>query len=499
MKRRVLANVFLEAVGTPLTLVLIVGGLFALVARHAATAPVDDLDVWWIAAAGRDMLASAAVPRTNGYSYTAPEWPWVMHELGFGLLYALGSAAVGASFFPLLTVVAAAAAVAIAAVAVVGRARIAASAGIALLIVVIGCREGLFAPRPSHTALVFALAMVAIAFRPGWSVVRTIAVAALEILWVNFHGSFPLGIAIVAASAFDDVVESRGARLAAAAVAASATLVNPYGLRLHGLVGAYAFGGDPASRVIHDHIVEFFPLWRAPTAVHPMNGAAMLTVAALALRALVSRRNVARAVLASLLVALAVYQIRHVVLAVAVGAVLLHAEIDDLFAAEGMLPKSLPRWIAAAIVLPALAAGLASWSAARAARSDAEWIAAPTGGPPFARLAAAMPSGAHAYFPFESAGLAIWLGAERGVRVFFDSRNDCYPPAVAEAAFSLERNDDPVSVAKQLELYGTELAVVPADHPVYAALERSPSWTEAASDGAWKIFRRSGGGITHRD
>jgi hypothetical protein len=499
VKRRVVADLFLEAVGTPLTLVLIVGGLFALVARHAATAPVDDLDVWWIAAAGRDMLASAAIPRTNVYSYTAPEWPWVMHELGFGLLYALGSAALGPSFFPLLTVVAAAAAVSIAAVAIVGRTRVAPSAGIALLIVVIGCREGLFAPRPSHTALVFPLAMIAVAFRPGWSAARTVAVAALEILWANFHGSFPLGVAIVAASAFDDDVESRGARLTAAAIAAIATLVNPYGLRLHGLVGAYAFGGDPASRIIHEHIVEFFPVWRAPTAVSPMNGGALLTVAALALRALVSRRNVARAVLASMLVAFAAYQIRHVVLAVAVGAVLLHAEIDELFAAEGVLPKSLPRWIAAAIVLPALATGLVSWSAARAARRDVEWIATPTGGPPFARLVAAIPSEAHVYVPFESAGLAIWLGAGRGVRVFFDSRNDCYPPAVAEAAFSLERDDDPVSVAKQLERYGTGLALVPASHPVYAALQDSPSWTQSASDGAWHIFRRTNGRITDRD
>jgi hypothetical protein len=491
VKRQALADAFLEAIGRPLPLVAVVGGLLALFARRAATSPVDDLDVWWIAAAGRDMLASGAVPRANVYSYTAPDWPWVMHELGFGVLYALGSASLGASFFPLLTVVAAAAAVSIAALAVMARARIASSAGIALLLVVIGCREGLFAPRPSHTALVFPLAMAALAFRPGWSAARTIAALALEIVWTNFHGSFPLGVAIVAASAFDGDVESRGPRLAAAALATLATLMNPYGARLHGLVGGYALGGDPASRIIHEHIVEFFPLWRAPSAVHPLNGAALLTVAALALRALVSRRNLARAVLASMLVALAVYQVRHVVLAVAVGAVLLHAELDDLFAAEGIPPKTLPRWIAVAIVLPALATGAVAWSAARGVRSDDEWVAAPTGGPPFVRLVSELPRGAHAYFPFETAGLAIWRGAGRAVRVFFDSRNDCYPPSVAEAAFSLERDDDPLSVAKHLEEYGTEFAVVPAYHPVYAALEHSRSWAKSASDGPWAIFHRA--------
>jgi len=81
-----------------------------------------------------------------------------------------------------------------------------------------------------------------------------------------------------------------------------------------------------------------------------------------------------------ILVALAAYQVRHMVLAVALGAVLLHAEIDDLFAAEGIPAGTLPRWLAPAIAIPGLCLGLAAWSSARLAREDAEWIAPATGG-----------------------------------------------------------------------------------------------------------------------
>src|SRR5262249_25503493 len=95
VKRRRLGDVILETVGRPAPLGVRVGGLLALFGGHAVTEPVDDLDVWWIAAAGRDLLATSAVPRVNAYSYTAPDSPWVMHELAFGLLYAFGLHAVG--------------------------------------------------------------------------------------------------------------------------------------------------------------------------------------------------------------------------------------------------------------------------------------------------------------------------------------------------------------------------------------------------------------------
>ena len=46
--------------------------LFAWFAARAAVRPIDDADVWWIAAAGRDALVRWAAPFSNHYSFTAP-------------------------------------------------------------------------------------------------------------------------------------------------------------------------------------------------------------------------------------------------------------------------------------------------------------------------------------------------------------------------------------------------------------------------------------------
>jgi hypothetical protein len=84
----------------------------------------------------------------------------------------------------------------------------------------------------------------------------------------------------------------------------------------------------------------------------------------------------------------------------------------------------------------------------------------------------------------------LWLGATRGVRVFYDPRNDCYPPEVAEAAFSLERPDATQSAPGVLDRWGVELALVPDSHPVFGALSTSPSWSPWRSVGAWTAFQR---------
>lgn len=469
--------------------------LIAVLAGRAVRLPLDDADIGWIAAAGRDAWSSWSAPHRNAFSFTAPDHPWVMHELGFGLLLAPVLERGGATAVPLVAVAFGLASVATASALVLGESRHPASALLALGWLLAGAGEALFAPRPSHASLVFPLLMVAIALRPGWSLARSAGAVLLTIVWTNSHGSFPLGVAILAASAFDESARTTARpRLAAAALALAATVVNPYGLHLHGLVERYALGGDETARIIHAHIVEFFPLWRgrAPF-VNPLNAVALALVAGLAARALLRRRHVARALLALALCALAVYQVRHVTLAVVLGAVLLHAELDDACGEAGWPSATIGAAPgAAALVLPGLAIALALWLAGRA--RPERGIAEDLGGPGFARLAEALPEGARVYTPFGTAGWLIWLRAPHGARVFFDSRNDCYPPDVAEAAFFLERGGPPERVTATLDRYGSDAAIVPAGHPVFGALAGSPAWRPAAREGAWLLFRRAEGG-----
>ncbi len=476
----------LATLGEPRGVAAVLAALFAVAAARAATTSVDDPDVWWIAAAGRDWLATLATPVRNAYSYTSPAEPWVMHELGFGIVYALGLGSLGPSFFPLFSLFAAATAVALVVLAVAPGTRYPASAALALAIILAGTRSALFAPRPSHASLVFPLAMAALALRPGWSPRRTLLAVAVEAAWANTHGSFPLGPLILFAAG-----EHRG-RLGAAALTTLATLANPYGLRLHGLVEAYLWGGDDATAVVHRHIVEFFPIWRGREPfVNPFNAAALAVMAMLAASALARGRHVWRAVLMLALCALAVYQVRHVTLAVVLGAVLAHAQLDDLCGEAGATARPLPWWpFTATIVLPGLLLGALLWARAVTARAPDEWIAAGIGGAEAARLARALPDGAKVFAPFQSAGLVIWLGAPRGVRVFFDSRNDCYPASVAEDAFSLERVGSAALVSDLLERYGTEVVLAPEFHPALQALLHSPRWWVKRREGAWFELRR---------
>jgi hypothetical protein len=381
----------------------------------------------------------------------------------------------------------------VAATATAERARQPASAVLSLLLLLAGAREALFAPRPSHVSLLLPVAMVALAFSPRWGLPRATATIVLEWVWANAHGSFPLGVAILAAAAFDPVatIRSRRQRLGGAALAALATLINPYGSGLHGLVQRYLGGGDATADVIHRHIVEFFPIWRsAAPFVNTFSAAALAVVALLVVSAFVRRRNLARAALSLGLVGLATYQARHTTLAVVVGSVLMHAEVDDL-CAEAEAPSGLawPRRWAALAVAPGLALAIGLWWRADRHRSWVEWIAPEIGDGGFARLAEALPSGANVYAPFQSSGLVLWLAGPRGVRVFFDSRNDCYDADVAEAAFELE--GEPGAASAVLDRYATGFVLVPMSHPMYRTLAGDAGWSIWRGAGQWVGFERA--------
>src|SRR5205823_5687162 len=74
----------------------------------------------------------------------------------------------------------------------------------------------------------------------------------------------------------------------------------------------------------------------------------------------------------------------------------------------------------------ALCAAFISFAATRRARPSSAWVDETLGGPAFVELVDAIPDGAHVYAPFAPSSLVIWLASARGVRVFFDPRNDCY-------------------------------------------------------------------------
>ena len=440
---------------------------------RAARAPLDDVDVGWLVATGRTVLATHAVPTRNAFSYAAPDQPWVMHEWLLGVVYAAGFRAVGAVF---LNAVAVLAATALGALVLHAARRTSPIVGtvwtIALFVVAF---DRVTSARPIGVMLVFPALFVVLAFRRRLTAPRLVALVVIELAWTSLHGSFFLGPLILLATALD--ARTRG-HLAALVGAIIATFVNPYGLRLHRLVLGYALGLDPTLHEVRARVLEFAPIWRPAyhVVVSPAEIALVLVVAVMAFR-----RGGARGVLAGILVLMALLQARNAAVAAIVGSML-------------VFPESEPSPRAAWPALAALAAGLL------ALRTPA--IDDSLGGTAFVELAAGLPANANVFVPFRSAGLLLLLDGERGVRTFYDARNDCYPPDLARIGLALKDGELPAEgLATVLLRHGTTAAIVPrasfveatpgdARWPALAVLEPAlAGWERFGESGGWVSLR----------
>ena len=352
-----------------------------------------------------------------------------------------------------------------------------------------------FGARPSAAAVAFALTMALLAFRPGWSPRRTALVVLLEWLWTQAHGSFPLGLVLLGAAAFEDSRNraARRPRVFALAVASLVTFLNPYGAGLHDLVRRYLTGDDRTTRAIHDTVVEFRPLWRAgPIWASPPFVVALGVVVALAISALARRRHASRALLTLALAIMAVAQARHLELAVLLGSALLVVEIDDLLLQAGPGAPPIAPWrLVHGALAPGVLLGAIVWATTLHTRTANDEVDASLGGHSVLTLAAALPAGAHVYAPFLASSVILWEAAPRGVELFFDPRNDCYPPDVILA--SARMPTDPAADRVLVER-GADHAIVRDASVVGASLAASASWERVETAGAWALFRRRASG-----
>jgi hypothetical protein len=168
---------------------------------------------------------------------------------------------------------------------------------------------------------------------------------------------------------------------------------------------------------------------------------------------------------------MAIQHVRHLELAGLLGCALLIPVVDDLVAracsridgAERPAPSTNASRMALAVFAITSAAGLAVITVDARGRGLADWtIRAPDlGGPRLAELLQRVPEGASLYAPFLASGRVIWLGAPRGIRVFYDPRNDCYPEAISSVAFRIEVGEiEPDEARAVLERAGTTHALV---------------------------------------
>jgi hypothetical protein len=209
-----------------------------------------DSDTGWHILAGESMIANAQVPTTDPYSFTRAGRPWLAWEWLSDVAFGAAHRAAGLRGVELLSALAIALAVtgSVALALRLGANFFAAAGGAALLLVVTSVH---WLARPHIFGWLFALAFLAVAelHRPGKKMLWTLPV--LSVLWVNMHGSFVLGPALLLIYAVGRAARFRDYSLAAL-LSLLASFVNPYGWHLHQHVFAYLRDG-----YIMDHIGEF--------------------------------------------------------------------------------------------------------------------------------------------------------------------------------------------------------------------------------------------------
>ena len=199
---------------------------------------------------------------------------------------------------------------------------------------------------------------------------------------------------------------------------------------------------------------------------------------------------------------LAVLHARHAPMVALVAAIVLVPPLDDAVERTGLAAYAGGAWTvsrAAAVGSAGVLAAIVGVAFATvASRSPGAWIDPALGGASLLRLASALPDGANVVTPFRSAGLVLWLESPRGVRVFYDSRNDCYSPEVRHVGLTL-LEQPPGDIVRELERRGAEYALVPSPRGVETALRRgydgalsgAPGWSVRTRDGGWCLYARA--------
>jgi len=478
----------------------LVDGFFAILLFAVFNRPMNwqgllaDGDTGWHIRTGEWILDSRAVPVSDLFSFSKPGQPWLAWEwladLGFGLFHRWYGLAGVAGFSAVVLCFSAAL---VAAWLLRRGAGLWVAAGVTLALVNASTVHYLARPH-IFSLLLFPVGLWVVdedRRRPTrwlWSLVP------LAALWANLHGGFAgwlatLGVLTAAAAAERNPHSVRRYGLLAA-LSAAATLLNPYGWRLHQHIAHYL-----SSSWILDHVQEFqSPNIRSESMlVFAVLLLLAVACAALALRA--GRRFEGALVLLWALAALR--SARHV----------------PLFA------------VAAA---PVIAGQGAAWLAARSARSGAGSVArvfwesgADLGrsrgfslwAPVFGALALWLTLGRTPLsdFPaqrFPVAAVARHADCLAGARVltsdqwadyliyrlfprqrvFFDGRSDFYGPALGAEYQTLLTAGRGWSAV--LDRYRLDVALLPADWPLARVLELDPRWHLLDRDGVAELLVR---------
>jgi hypothetical protein len=242
---------------------------WSLLVGALASRPLADADIGWHIRTGEQILATHSVPRTDFFSSTMQGQPWIAWEWLYDVVLGLLHWAMGLNGVVWLAAVIISATFAILLSQLLKRGT-GLPVAVPLLMLSFGAASIHLFARPHIVSWLFSLVwFVALERWEQGNASRWLQwfFPASMVLWVNLHGGWLFGIALVAVYCGSSTVESlrtadvferirvaaraRGMALALVA-SALATLVNPYGWRLHAHI--YRYLGD---RYLMDRIDEF--------------------------------------------------------------------------------------------------------------------------------------------------------------------------------------------------------------------------------------------------
>ena len=203
-------------------------------------------DIWWLLATGQTIAETGHVPTENLFSFTTPHYPWICHEWGFALGAWWMVSHWGAASLLALRATLFATTVALVHHAASRRGQVLVALWLAGAVFLLLFPQSTLRPWLVSN-LLFALLLFLLWHGPNRT--HRVVLPVLFLLWANIHGSWLLGLGALTLGA---LFQPR-LRLAAV-ISAGATLVNPYGPRLHLLVVDYFRG-----HAFQDFIVEWGP------------------------------------------------------------------------------------------------------------------------------------------------------------------------------------------------------------------------------------------------
>lgn len=249
--------------------------VFAVIALFALARPTD-IDYWWHVRTGDYILATHSIPATDVFTYTAEGRPWVVHEWLWEVMqsvvlhYGGYRAAAALSVALMLSTYA---------ILYRGLRRLGAGEIPATTLTLWAAAIAVpnFGVRPREWTHLFVAVYLTrlLAFRAGQQA-RLWILPVVMLLWVNLHGVFALGVALIGFFATMSLVEwkvyggefQRRPWIVCGAVIL-ATLMNPYGLwQLLYPLGYYLDGDNPSFAIVsefaspdfHNPIMQLFAL-----------------------------------------------------------------------------------------------------------------------------------------------------------------------------------------------------------------------------------------------